>query len=64
MTDTEAYAEIFILALKGLPKEQRDAVLVRIAREKAFAKDLLDLAIISDRRDEPSRPFREYLSEK
>ena len=64
MTGIEAKAEVFLLALKSLPKEERDAVLVRIARDKEFAQDLLDLAVISDRRHEPSRPFREYLSEK
>lgn len=64
MTSIEANAEVFLLALKALPKEERDAVLVRIARDKRFARDIIDLAVISDRRDEPSRPFRQYLSEK
>jgi len=26
--------------------------------------ELLDLAVLMERRDEPSRPFREYLAEK
>jgi len=64
MTNTEATAEVFLLALKALPKQERDAVLVRIAKDKEFARDLLDLAVISGRLDEPSRPFREYLSDK
>jgi hypothetical protein len=64
MTDAQATAEIFLLALKSLPKRERDAVLVRIARDKDFAHDLLDLVTISNRRDEPSRPFREYLAKK
>jgi hypothetical protein len=61
MTDAQATAEIFLQALKALPKKARDAVLVRIARDKEFARDLGDLAVIADRRNEPSRPFREYL---
>ena len=64
MTKTEATAEVFLTALKALPKEERDAVLVRIAQDKEFARDLLDLAVIADRRKEPSRLFRDYLSEK
>ena len=64
MTKTEATAEVFLTALKALPKAERDAVLVRIARDKEFARDLRDLALIADRRRENSRPFREYLSEK
>lgn len=64
MTETEAAAEAFYSAFKALPKEERDAVLVRLARDRAVAQDLLDLALIEERRDEPSRPFREYLAEK
>ncbi len=61
MTDAQATAEIFFQALKALPKKERDAVLVRIARDKEFARDLIDLSVIDSRRDEPSRPFRDYL---
>lgn len=64
MTKAEAAAEGFVTVLKALPKTERDAVIVRIARDDDFARDILDLATIADRRDEPSRPFREYLSEK
>ncbi len=59
-----ATADVFLTALKALPKAERDAVVVRIARDKAFARDILDLALIRDRRGEASRPFRAYLSEK
>jgi len=64
MSDTEATAEIFLRALKALSKAERDAVVVRIARDKEFARDIRDLALIADRRHEPSRPCREYLAEK
>lgn len=59
-----AMADVFLTALKAMPKVERDAVIVRIARDKAFARDILDLALIAKRRREPSRPFREYLAEK
>ena len=65
MTESQrATADVFLTALKALPKADRDAVVVRIARDKAFARDLRDLALIAQRRNEPSRPFREYLVEK
>ncbi len=64
MTKAEATAEGFLNVLKALPEKERDAVVVRIARDDDFGRDILDLATIADRRDEPSRPFREYLSEK
>lgn len=56
-----ATADVFLTALKALPKAERDAVVVRIARDKTFARDILDLAMIADRRTERSSPFREYL---
>jgi len=59
-----ATADVFLTALKALPKAERDAVVVGIARDKAFARDILDLALISTRRRERSRPFREYLAEE
>lgn len=64
MTTTQATAEVFLTALRALPKKQRDAVLMHIADDKALREDLLDLAVIASRRDEPSRPFREFLAEK
>ena len=64
MTTSQATAEIFITALKALPKKDRESVLLRIVDEKDLRKDLLDLALISKRRKEPSRPFRQYLAEK
>jgi len=57
MTSTQATAEVFMTALQALPKKQRDAVLARIADDKELGEDLLDLALISGRRKEASRPF-------
>ena len=64
MTKKEATADGFVAVLKALPKAERDAVVVRIAQDKDFAEDILDLALIEARRHEPSRPFREYLSKR
>lgn len=59
-----ATADVFLTALKALPKGQRDAVVVRIARDRAFRRDILDIALIAERRTEPTRPFCEYLAER
>ena len=64
VTKAEATAEVFVMALKSLSNDERDAVLARIAQEKSLSRDLLDLALIAQRSGEPSRPFREYLAEK
>jgi len=64
MTATEATAEVFLTALRAMPKKQRDAVLAGIAKDERLRRDLLDLAVIAARRGEPSRPLREYLAER
>ncbi len=64
MTKAEATADVFITALKALPRKERDAVLVRIARDRALGRDLADLQVFEQRRGEPQRPFRDYLRGK
>lgn len=50
--------------LKRLPKSERDQILVTIVGDRALRKDLLDLAIVAQRRREPSRSLRDYLAER
>ena len=64
MTSEQATAEVFFTALQALPKKERQAVLARIANDESLRQDLLDLALIAQRRDEPSRSFRDYLAGK
>jgi hypothetical protein len=63
MTASQATAEVFLTALRALPKEERQAILARITEDAELRGDLADLAIFTKRRDEPSRPFREFLEE-
>ena len=64
MTTTQATAEVFLTALQALPKKERDAVLAGIADNEELREEGLDLALIAQRRQESSRPFRRYLAEK
>ena len=64
MTGPQATAEVFLTALRALPKKQREAVLRGIADDEELREDVLDLALIRLRRGEPSRPFRQYLAGK
>ncbi len=64
MTTVQATAEVFLTALRALPRKEREAVLASITDDEDFRENLLDLALIADRRGEPSRPFDEYLAEK
>jgi len=64
MTTSQATAEVFFTALRALPKKERQAVLVLIADDQELREDLLDLATFARRRNEPSRPFSEFLAEQ
>ena len=64
MTRQQATSEVFLTALKGLPKKERDAVVAKIAMDKTFARDILDLATIRARAKEPARRFRSSLRAK
>jgi hypothetical protein len=60
MTKTEATAEVFWTAFNVLPVEEKSAII----RDENLRRDLMDLALIEERRNEPERPLREYLKEK
>lgn len=64
MTSKEATAEVFLTALRSLSSKDRQAVLARIAEDEDLRQDLHDLALLAERRNEPSRAFRDYLAEK
>jgi hypothetical protein len=42
----------------------REAVVDKMLGDKEFREDLMDAAIIGQRRKEPSRPLEEYLSDR
>lgn len=64
MTTSQATAEVFMTALRALPKEERQAVLALITDDEQLREDLFDLAVFAERRNESSRPFREFLAER
>jgi hypothetical protein len=64
MIAEEAQAEIFWLAFKGLPKKEQQLIVQKLLQDREFVEDLLDIAIIEQRRCEPSRPLKDYLVEK
>jgi hypothetical protein len=59
-----ATAEVILAVLRAMAPKQRRAVIAGIAEQDDLRKDLLDLAVIADRRHESSRPLRQYLAEK
>jgi hypothetical protein len=64
MSPTEAKAEVFWMAFKGLTKKEKKIFIEKLLKDKEFVEDLLDMAIIEKRRKEPSRPLEDYLAER
>lgn len=63
MKAVESKAEIYVMALQSLSKAEREAVISRLLEDPGLREDILDLITIYQRQGEPSRPFREYLTE-
>jgi len=57
-------AEVFLMALNSLSKAEREAVISHLLEDPQLREDILDIALIQQRKSEPSRPFREYLAER
>jgi hypothetical protein len=58
----QSKAEVYLMALKSLSKEERKAVITRLLEDESIREDILDIALIQQRAGEPVRPFREYLA--
>lgn len=63
ITNTAATSEIFFLAFRSLPKAERTAVVSRLLTDPEFREDLIDIAVMAQRENEPSRPYEEFVHE-
>ncbi len=63
MKAVESRVEVYLMALRSLSKTEREAVIARLLEDTGLREDILDLALIRQRQEEPARPFREYLTE-
>ncbi len=63
MTTIEATAEVFWTAFRTLSKKEREAIVERLLRDEEFMEDLIDIVILEERQNEPSRSLDEYLAE-
>lgn len=64
MSAVESKAEVYLMALRSLSKAERKAVIARLLEDPELMEDILDVAVIRQREQEPSRPFLEYLAER
>lgn len=61
MTSTRATAEVFWTAFQAMTAEERKAFLERVVADDKIREDLLDAALIEERKDEPTRPLTAVL---
>lgn len=64
MKAIESRAEVYLMALYSLSKTERREVVAHLLEDVELREDILDLAVIQQRKGESSRPFRDYVSEK
>lgn len=64
MTTAQATAEVFWTAFMALNAVERKAFLERLIANPRIREDLLDAAIIEERRGEPTRPLNEVFAIK
>ncbi len=64
MIATEATAAVFWTAFRALSRKEREAVVERLLMDKEFMEDLIDLVILEQRQNEPSRSLDEYLADR
>lgn len=64
----EDLARVLVTTLKALRDLEDEAVfrsiLRELAKESGLLEDILDSALVLERGDGPSRPFKEYLAER
>ena len=51
MTKSQATAEVFLTAFHALSKKEREKVILGITRNKRLREDLIDLALIQERKN-------------
>ena len=64
MNKQEAKDQIFLLAFEALSKREQESVIENLLNNSLFKEELLDIVTIQQRKEEPSRSFRQYLLEK
>lgn len=60
----KATAEVFWTAFRAMPKKERNAIVEKLLADSEFLEDLMDIAILKQRKHEPSRSLDEYLVER
>ncbi len=62
MTSAQATAEVFWTAFIAMNAKERQAFLERLIADRRVREDLLDAALIEERRHEPTRELEEVVA--
>jgi hypothetical protein len=63
MVQARATAEVFWTAFLAMEAGERQAFIERLIGDSELREDLLDAALIEERKDEPTRPLQDVLAE-
>jgi hypothetical protein len=62
MTGAEATAEVFWTAFMAMSGDERRAFLERLVSDPRLREDLLDAALVEERKHEPTKPLDDVLA--
>lgn len=63
LTKAQATADVFWVAFRELPRDEQKLVIQHLISNENLRRDLMDLAVIEERRNEPQRSLRAYIKE-
>lgn len=63
LTKAQATADVFWVAFRELPRDEQNLVIQHLISDENLRHDLMDLAVIEERHNEPQRSLRAYISE-
>ena len=63
MTSAEVTATVFWTAFVAMKPKERNAFLERLIADRRLREDLLDAAVIEERKHQPTYPFARVLAE-
>lgn len=63
LTKAQATADVFWVAFRELPRDEQNLVIQHLISDENLRRGLMDLAVIEERRNEPQRSLRAYISE-
>jgi hypothetical protein len=64
MKTTQSKAEIYLMALESLSAADKKKIIAHLLEDEELREDILDVALIQQRKGEPARPFNQFLAEK